>query len=88
MLDPLQLKPFPQRRYLEADQGAPFVGADGDMWRRYRAFYNGLVESVDREIGSVLDALPGGRIPPSLCSGRTTAISGARMASIQGPGHV
>jgi arylsulfatase A-like enzyme len=57
LVDALQQKPFPQRHYLEADQGRPFVGADGGMWRRYRAFYNGLVEKVDREIGLVLDAV-------------------------------
>jgi arylsulfatase A-like enzyme len=55
--DDLRLKPFPQRHYLDADQGKPFVGAGSDVWRRYRAFYNGLVETVDGEIGIVLDAM-------------------------------
>jgi arylsulfatase A-like enzyme len=64
LVDDLRRKPFPQRHYLEEDQGKPFVGADRDMWRRYRAFYNRLVESVDREIGTVLDALKGGDVPP------------------------
>jgi arylsulfatase A-like enzyme len=64
LVDDLRSKPSPQRRYLEEDQGAPFVGADSDMWRRYRAFYNGLVETVDREIGLVLDAMPRTRVPP------------------------
>ena len=64
LVDDLRRKPFPQRHYLEEDQGKPFVGADRDMWRRYRAFYNRLVETVDREIGTVLDALKGGDVPP------------------------
>jgi len=55
--DDLRQKPFPQRHFLEEDQGKPFVGADRDVWRRYRAFYNQLVEAVDQEIGTVLDAL-------------------------------
>jgi arylsulfatase A-like enzyme len=57
LVDDLRQKPFPQRHYLDADQGRPFVGADREVWRRYRAFYNGLVETVDREIGMVLDAV-------------------------------
>ena len=59
LTDDLRAKPFPQRHYLDEDQGKPFVGAAPDMWRRYRAFYNGLVETVDREIGAVLDAMKG-----------------------------
>jgi arylsulfatase A-like enzyme len=64
LVDDLGTKPFPQRHYLQDDQGRPFVGADREIWRRYRAFYNGLVEKVDREIGSVLAALPQGRVAP------------------------
>jgi arylsulfatase A-like enzyme len=64
LVDDLRAKPFPQRHYLEEDQGKPFVGADPDVWRRYRAFYNGLVETVDREIGTVLDALDTNDVPP------------------------
>ena len=55
--DDLQQKPFPQRHFLEEDQGKPFLGADRAVWRRYRAYYNALVEQVDREIGTVVDAL-------------------------------
>lgn len=57
LVDDLALKPFPQRHYLEADQGKPFVGVDPAVWRRYRAFYNALVERVDGEIGHVRAAL-------------------------------
>jgi choline-sulfatase len=64
LADDLRGKPFPQRHYLEQDQGKPFVGADRTMWRRYRAFYNELVETVDREIGTVLGALAPGDAPP------------------------
>jgi arylsulfatase A-like enzyme len=64
LVDDLRSKPRPQRRYLEEDQGAPFVGAGPGMWRRYRAFYNGLVETVDREIGTVLDAMPRADVSP------------------------
>jgi arylsulfatase A-like enzyme len=60
----LRDKPFPQRHYLEEDQGKPFVNADRTMWRRYRAFYNELVETVDREIGTVLGAVAPGDVPP------------------------
>jgi arylsulfatase A-like enzyme len=62
-IDDLSQKPFPQRHYLEEDQGKPFVGADREVWRRYRAFYGGLVETVDREIGTVLDALERRDVP-------------------------
>jgi len=57
LVDDLSQKPFPQRHYLAADQGQPFVGAGEAVWRRYRAFYNGLVETVDREMGTVFEAL-------------------------------
>jgi arylsulfatase A-like enzyme len=64
LADDLSQKPFPQRHYLEEDQGKPFVGADREVWRRYRAFYNGLVETVDREIGKVLEAVERADVPP------------------------
>jgi arylsulfatase A-like enzyme len=64
LVDDLRDKPLPQRHYLEQDQGKPFVGADRTMWQRYRAFYNELVETVDREIGTVLGALATGDVPP------------------------
>jgi arylsulfatase A-like enzyme len=64
LVDDLRAKPFPQRHYLEEDQGKPFVGADREVWRRYRAFYNGLVETVDREIGTVLEAIDAHDVPP------------------------
>ena len=64
LVDDLRHKPFPQRHYLEEDQGKPFAGAGREVWRRYRAFYNGLVETVDREIGTVLDAFAASDVPP------------------------
>ena len=80
LVDDLRSKPFPQRHYLEEDQGKPFVGADREVWRRYRAFYNGLVETVDREIGTVLDAVGRSESLRSRSSARTTATSAARTA--------
>jgi len=38
LVDDLKSKPFPQRHYLAEDQGKPYVGADREVWRRYRAF--------------------------------------------------
>jgi arylsulfatase A-like enzyme len=64
LVDDLKDKPFPQRHFLEQDQGRPFVGAGADVWRRYRAFYNELVETVDAEMGAVLAALPRRDVPP------------------------
>jgi choline-sulfatase len=64
LVDDLRHKPFAQRHFLEQDQGRPYVDADPQVWRRYRAFYNSLVETVDREIGVVLDALPPTGVPP------------------------
>jgi arylsulfatase A-like enzyme len=64
LVDDLRNKPFPQRHYLEEDQGKPFIGADRELWRRYRTFYNGLIETVDREIGVVLDAVSRSDVPP------------------------
>jgi arylsulfatase A-like enzyme len=64
LADDLAGKPFPQRHYLHDDQGKPYVGADTQTWRRYRAYYNGLVETVDREIGLVLKAARTGNAAP------------------------
>lgn len=63
LVDDLRHKPLPQRRYLEEDQGKPYVGADAGVWRRYRAFYNGLIETVDREMGSVVGGLGTREVP-------------------------
>jgi arylsulfatase A-like enzyme len=64
LADDLAGKPFPQRHYLHDDQGKPYVGADTQTWRRYRTYYNGLVETVDREIGLVLKAARTGNAAP------------------------
>ena len=86
IVDTLQQKPFPQRHYLEADQGKPFVGADDAMWRRYRAFYNGLVETVDREIGLVLDAVGRRDVPPiTVLSSDHGDLGGAHGLPYKGP---
>ena len=86
LADDLRGKPFPQRHYLEQDQGKPFVGADRTMWRRYRAFYNELVETVDREIGTVLDALaPGDVSPITVFSTDHGDLGGAHGLPYKGP---
>ncbi len=86
LVDDLRQKPWPQRHYLEADQGAPFVGANADVWRRYRAFYNGLVETVDREIGTVLAALPRRTVPPvTIFSSDHGDLGGAHGLPYKGP---
>ena len=84
--DDLTGKPFPQRHFLEADQGRPFVGAGRDVWRRYRAFYNGLVEEVDREVGSVLAAVESAGTPPiAVFSTDHGDLSGAHGLPYKGP---
>jgi arylsulfatase A-like enzyme len=86
LIDDLKDKPFPQRHYLEEDQGKPFVRADRETWRRYRAFYNGLVETVDREIGTVLDALARRDVPPmTVFSADHGDLGGAHGLPYKGP---
>lgn len=86
LADPLDQKPFPQRHYLKEDQGKLFVGATEADWRRYRAFYNGLVETVDREIGLVLDALPQRDLPPiTVFSSDHGDLGGAHGLPYKGP---
>ena len=83
LADDLRTKPLPQRLFLQQDQGRPFVGADREVWRRYRAFYNSLVEKVDREIGVVLDALPRNRV--TIFSSDHGDLSGSHGLPFKGP---
>lgn len=53
--DNLSTKPFPQRHFLEADQGRPFQGFTAEQWRAYREYYYRLIEAVDREVGGVVE---------------------------------
>ena len=53
--DDLSTKPFPQRHFLEADQGVPFIGYTDDQWRRYVRFYHQLTTEVDADVGRVVD---------------------------------
>ncbi len=85
LVDDLRRKPFPQRHYLEADQGKPFVGADANVWRRYRAFYDGLVETVDREIGIVLAAVNRQAPPITVFTTDHGDLSGAHGLPYKGP---
>ena len=84
--DDLRLKPFPQRHYLEEDQGRPFVAAAPEVWRRYRAYYNRLVETVDREMGTVLDAVgKGAASPVTVFSTDHGDLGGAHGLPYKGP---
>ena len=84
--DDLRSKPFPQRHFLEQDQGKPFIDASDGTWRRYRAFYNELVETVDAEIGTVLSHLPRREIPPITIFGSDHGdYSGAHGLPYKGP---
>jgi arylsulfatase A-like enzyme len=86
LVDDLSQKPFPQRHYLEADQGKPFVGADEAVWRRYRAFYNGLIEAVDREMGTVFEALARRRVSAiTVFSSDHGDLGGAHGLPFKGP---
>jgi arylsulfatase A-like enzyme len=86
LVDDLKDKPFPQRHYLEEDQGKPYVGADREIWRRYRAFYNELIEKVDREIGPVLDtARGGGAAPITIFSSDHGDLGGSHGLPYKGP---
>jgi arylsulfatase A-like enzyme len=86
LVDDLTAKPFPQRHYLEADQGRPFLGADAAVWRRYRVFYNRLVERVDGEIGRVRAALASRSAAPiTVFSGDHGDLGGAHGLPYKGP---
>jgi choline-sulfatase len=86
LADDLTRKPFPQRHYLEDDQGKPFAGAGREQWRRYRAHYNRLVEMVDREIGTVLDAFASSARPPiTVFSSDHGDLGGAHGLPYKGP---
>lgn len=86
LIDDLNSKPFPQRHYLQEDQGKPYVGADHQVWRRYRAFYNGLIETVDGEIGAVLKAATtGGTSPITVFSSDHGDFGGSHGLPYKGP---
>ena len=55
--DDLSTKPFPQRHFLAADQGVPFIGYTTDQWQRYVRFYHQLTTKVDADVGRVIDLI-------------------------------
>jgi len=55
--DDLSTKPYPQRQFMQEDQGEFMRKADIPTWKAYRQFYREKVKLVDTEIGIVLDAL-------------------------------
>jgi arylsulfatase A-like enzyme len=86
LIDDLASKPFPQRHYLEEDQGKPFARAGREQWRRYRAFYNKLIETVDAEIGTVIDAVGRQGPPPiTVFSADHGDLGGAHGLPYKGP---
>lgn len=58
--DDLQLKPLPQRQFLNEDQGKPYRAYTPEAWRRYRSYYYRLIEDVDAQMGSVVKSLRAG----------------------------
>ncbi len=55
--DDLTKKPFPQRLFMQEDQGKFMKNADISKWKAYKQFYREKVKLVDKDIGIVLDAL-------------------------------
>ena len=65
---------------------APYVGADREVWRRYRSFYNELVETVDREIGIGADAARSdGAAPITVFSSDHGDLGGSHGLPYKGP---
>lgn len=54
----LASKPSEQQAYVDKDQGRITRNFTPDDWVRYRSYYCGLVEKVDANLGTVLDAVP------------------------------
>jgi len=52
--DDLRAKPYPQRHFLEVDQGRRVSNFTRRDWENYLRFYYHLIEQVDAEIGRVL----------------------------------
>ena len=57
-LENLKTKPSEQMEFVDKDQGKQTRDFSPDQWLRYRSFYLEMVETVDRHLGTVLDALP------------------------------
>jgi arylsulfatase A-like enzyme len=51
--DTLSNKPWPQRHFLEQDQGKPFLEYDHAAWERYVRYYHQLTTQVDADLGTV-----------------------------------
>jgi arylsulfatase A-like enzyme len=51
--DSLSDKPWPQRHFLEQDQGKPFLDYDHAAWKRYVRYYHQLTTQVDADLGKV-----------------------------------
>ena len=53
----LATKPWPQRAFMEANQGQIIYGLAEEEWRYYRDYYRQKVELLDAQVGRVLAAL-------------------------------
>jgi arylsulfatase A-like enzyme len=86
LADDLRAKPFPQRHYLEEDQGKPFRNYTPEDWRRYAVFYNRLVEKVDQDLGEIVEEVrktsPGALV---LISSDHGDLGGAHRLPFKGP---
>lgn len=55
--DDLASKPHVQAMFRDDDQGKPLRSFGEQEWKQYLAFYYGLVERVDQELGRLIDSL-------------------------------
>lgn len=53
----LASRPAPQKEFNDSNQGVPTAPYDADEWRRYRSYYYDLIEDVDANLGTVLEAV-------------------------------
>lgn len=55
--DDLREKPSSQQEFRDEDQGAITKGFSEEDWKCYLAYYYNLIETLDKEIGQILDLL-------------------------------
>lgn len=53
--DNLAQKPLPQRQFLTKDQGKISLAWTNDDWLRYRSYYLTLIETVDQNLGTIVN---------------------------------
>jgi hypothetical protein len=77
LVDDLQRNPFRSSGTSAKTKGSP-SSPPTRRCGRYQAFYNRLVEAVDRQIGTVLDAVEQSKVPSITVFSTITATSAAR----------